>query len=411
VILVPTIALDAGQVWDQSVWSHVLAKSRLDMPMSDNLRVLGESVSLTTIALCGLAVAGLAIAFRSSRLEAVSLVAWLVGATISMLSYQPLFERHLAVLLGPLAYSAALLGRPMLADRRAEISPSRALRWLAPAGVGLWILAALVPITSSLQVNPVQRGSDLGMLRQLVQPDEYVLSDNGLLPFLAERQLVPELTDTSTVRIGSGQLTIEQVVASVQKRNAAVALVNDRRLLRVPGLPDWLDDEFTLSAVDGPSQLWVRKDRPDLARRAMRWRAEPVDDVEIDDRLELFAYRTEEPKRDGTVHAYLAWEATEAEDSDATLEMWLVDQHGQRSSLGEPLELASSVGDVSEWPEGSVHLTPVPITIPPTLGGGTYRLEARLVDETSGAPLPARIERREAPDGIIRLGRVTVPGA
>jgi hypothetical protein len=372
---------------------------------------LGEAASTAAAALCGLALLGLVVSIRrrSFRLEAASVFLWLVGAAISVAAYQPLFERHLSVLLGPLAYSAALLGRSEREDERAQ--PAAAfVRWLGPAGVGLWLLAAWIPLTNALHLDSVRHGSDVGILRQLVQPDEFLLSDNGLLPFLAERKIVPELTDTATVRIGSGQLSLEQVVAAAEKRGVSVALVTERRLLRVPGLPDWLDNEFTLSAVDGASQLWVRKDRPDLARRAMRWRAEPVDDTEIADRLELFAYRAEEPKRDGTAHAYFAWEATEARDSDATLEMWLVDQQGLRASLGAPLELISSEGDVSDWTDGSVHLTPVPITIPADLPGGTYRLEARLIDENSGSPLPARVERREVPDGVIRLGRITVPG-
>jgi hypothetical protein len=410
-ILLPTVFMDPVQVWEQSVWSHVLAKSRLEMPLSDNLRTLTETASPTTAALCGLALLSLATLARSATLEVASILIWLLGATISVLTYQPLFERHLAVLLGPLAYSTAFLAKPNLLQSRFAGLPGFGPGKLVSAAGVVWMLAASVPVMHQLQADDVRRGSDVGVLRQLVEPDEYVLSDNGLLPFLAQRKIVPELADTSTVRIGSGQLSLDQVVTAVEKRDVSVALVTDRRLMRVPGLADWLDDQFTLSAVDGASQIWVRKDRPELARRAMRWRAEPVDDVEIDERLELFAYRAEEPKRDGPVQAYFAWEATGIDDSDAALEMWLVDPQGRRAPLGAPSELISSEGDVSDWTEGSVHLTPVPITIPADLVAGTYRLEARLLDESSGAPLPARIDRREAPDGIIRLGRITVPGS
>jgi hypothetical protein len=154
-------------------------------------------------------------------------------------------------------------------------------------------------------------------------------------------------------------------------------------------------------------QIWVRNDRQDLVRRAMRWRRQDLDEAEFGDRLELFAYRRDELTPERTMLVHLGWEVAAETPSPISAELWLLGQDRAQWSLGPTAPLTSSAGDSAHWRRGTAHLTMIPALVPGGMAPGNYQLQLRLVD-ADGSAIPVRVDRRERLDGVVTLGRVAL---
>nr|BBH94458.1 hypothetical protein KTA_26570 [Thermogemmatispora argillosa] len=238
------------------------------------LLLQGLLTPLTFTGLAGTIVAGLRRDWR-----VIPLLLWLVGTILVLLEQRPLLSHHLVALVPPLV-GLSVLGcssAPLLL-RQLQANSSQTQRTLARASmVAMIVLAAgctyaagqdifylLKPPLPATPTGPLhQAASDL---QRFTQPGDLVISDEPLAVALAGRDTPPWLVDTSTVRLRSGYLTLQDLIAaSEQPQVRAILFFSSRfHLEEVEGYHSWVAQHFHLVRVYGkdslgyPQELWVR---------------------------------------------------------------------------------------------------------------------------------------------------------
>lgn len=205
------------------------------------------------------AIGATAASVRAPRVG-LGLVGWFVGQLLLLLLYTEL-SSHLGVtLLGPLA---VLAGAGVAAAWSSGGVPRSAGPLLA-AAAALWYataIPALLERDRRLVANELSMERGIGrdehaairLLGRLTGPDEFVLTDQPYLAFLADRMVPPDLVDPSSSRINAGSLTGELAVASLRKRDVRVVVLWTGKLARLSPLMAVLETEFEPVARLGTS--------------------------------------------------------------------------------------------------------------------------------------------------------------
>ena len=77
-------------------------------------------------------------------------------------------------------------------------------------------------------------------------PDELVASDDQYIAGLADRSVLPQLVDTSLVRIATGYLTAPQIEALLTQADTRVILFASGRFNKISGFFKWVKANYTL---------------------------------------------------------------------------------------------------------------------------------------------------------------------
>jgi len=198
-------------------------------------------------------VAGFVIALRRAPLLALSGASWAVAAIALLLVHRPLWPHHGLVLMTPLA---------LLGGATVHLVRTRRER----AGAAVVILMALM-LSSALLVHAQQtpdtsRQRAVTALQRLTAPGEFVITDDQYTVALADRDVPPELVDTSKVRVLSGDLTTAELADIAGRSRVRVILVDDRyaSLSLLPGFQEWTKEQFpVVKPLGGGRVLHVRR--------------------------------------------------------------------------------------------------------------------------------------------------------
>ena len=99
-------------------------------------------------------------------------------------------------------------------------------------------------------------------VRNSIAPDQVVITDAQFVAALAGRSTPPSLVDTSTVRIESGYVTLQQLENEASQPDVHAVLFFTNRLLTLPSVAPfhaWVAQHFHLKYTYGTGQeLWVR---------------------------------------------------------------------------------------------------------------------------------------------------------
>ncbi|WP_376797231.1 ArnT family glycosyltransferase [Thermogemmatispora sp.] len=239
------------------------------------LPLLGRGL-LTPLTLAGLA--GTILAARRRDWRLVPSLLWFGGTIFVLLEQRPLFEHHLVALVPPLV-SLSVLGCPDLAALGRQLRAGDHIRQaLASASMVMVLILAITctlalaqdvlyflqPPPPVLAAGPLQRVAR--DLERFTRPGDVVISDELLAVALAGRDTPPWLVDTSSVRIKSGYLTLQDLIAASQAPQVRAVLFFSSRfhLPDVEGYHSWVAQHFHLVRVYGrdgtgyPQELWVR---------------------------------------------------------------------------------------------------------------------------------------------------------
>ena len=276
-------------LYDQAVRFHVAAGSAVNRGLRYNLRLISQDGNELPIVLVALTSVALAVWRRAWIAAPVAL--WLVASLVVLIQQQPLLDHHVTLLAPPLALLAGL-ALPLLVKgsiaRRSMPHPYPAMRkrsWLggripsplpswgkgrerdlarvvvALAGLALLICAVLSVLETSAARAPV-RDAQIQMaimLRLRTTPSDLVASDDQYITALADRDVPPQLVDTSQVRIASGYLTATQLERIITRSDTRVILFASGRFDLVPGFRQWVDQSFTKIADFGGGRALYMK--------------------------------------------------------------------------------------------------------------------------------------------------------
>jgi 4-amino-4-deoxy-L-arabinose transferase-like glycosyltransferase len=171
------------------------------------------------------------ITLKEARFPLILLLLWVLSTMLSLLVYRPLLPHHLAFLPIPITvlFSFALF---------------KLLGWikvprLIPAAVTLFVVVVLLNRFNTTTAPQPGVATDLQrrgveLVQMHTQPDDFIISDDGIVAALSERRIPPDLTDISFVRIASGGVTAEKLENSLQTYQPKMVLVWADRLRNVP---------------------------------------------------------------------------------------------------------------------------------------------------------------------------------
>ncbi len=259
VVLIPF----AGQwsaLYDQVVRFHMAAGRAVDRGLTANIHLILNDGTELLLELVALALAGWALARRSWRVVPPAL--WVVASLWFLLAQQPLLSHHLTLLVPPLALTVAV-ALPALAGasvRTAERSTSSREGAVASPAVLAGALCA-VALAAGLGVSLVQaRQAAAAPERETVaalalaaatMPGDLVVTDDQYIAGLADRDVPPNLVDTSQVRLRAGYLTAQRLEAAAQGPDVRAVLFYTGRFDLVPGFRDWVAAHFLLAGTFG----------------------------------------------------------------------------------------------------------------------------------------------------------------
>lgn len=256
---------DPAAEWAQVIGLHARATGAVGSRL-DNFGTFAGAWWEAPVVLAGIYAGYLG--WRQRRWLPVVLAAW-GGASILVLAVQtPLFTHHLALIPPPFILATALLpnmGRASRTARRparknAEMAfrdlrvNLRGLRESSPpiplTYIIITALLLIAAITGIQQQIAVQQQPPVGMLQAandlqvLTQPGDLVVTDDQMIAVVAGRPVPAPLVDTSLVRIASGALTTQQVIAVAADPRVTAIVWYSGRFDRLPGLRAWVATHF-----------------------------------------------------------------------------------------------------------------------------------------------------------------------
>jgi hypothetical protein len=239
-------------------------------------------------------------------------------------------------------------------------------------------------------------------LRGASDPQDYIVTDDPLLAFAADRLVPPTLTEASYRQIHLGYLTSGDLVASSIRHESPVVLFATGRLEELPSFERWVSAVSPGERQDfGPLRAYK------LPHSNREWTS--VDAVlggSIG--LEGYALSSETIAPGDSLSVTLHWRANDRIDGDYHVFVHLVDREGRMVAQHDGPALLGAY-PTSQWAEGLLlpdpHLLEIPQDLPPedyTMTVGMYRWP-------SLERLPALKKRGERwPHDVVVLGDVRI---
>jgi len=272
--IIPLLILplfDLSKVIDQMVIFH-FAKPATGTWQSRGTYIL--KMLMMDVGLALTAPIGIIICAIKKGLEGRFTVALTIATFLFLLCYKAFFQ-HQSVILVPLLaiMSGVALATPMnmgfkkyLEKKERPIKRLRALIILAILSLALFSLYCIglrrvIKYDSGL-ISPrdnAQYHDAVKIIKTYTNSADYIITDEQILAFLAERDVPPNLVDTSHMRISSGYLNSETVIKLSEKYNVKVVILWTGRLRRLSEFIHYVEANFQLVKDYGRGrEIYVR---------------------------------------------------------------------------------------------------------------------------------------------------------
>jgi 4-amino-4-deoxy-L-arabinose transferase-like glycosyltransferase len=259
-VLLP-FAGNLGTIYDQVIRYHLNASQDAGHTLAYNVKLLLQDA--IEYPLWFLAVLSVAVALTQRRFAIIIPLLWALVCLAFLLKQQPLLDHDRLLLVAPLVLVASFIlygyqpvRSPAVAGgTRGFISALRASSQPEPEQVLLVFSAAIVLVSLCIggvgahrdMVHPLPQVSVemSSALKAATLPGELVASDDQYLAGLADRNVPPELVDTSQVRILSKYLTAPELESIIDRYDVRVILFASGRFDMIPGFRAWVAANFT----------------------------------------------------------------------------------------------------------------------------------------------------------------------
>jgi hypothetical protein len=424
VCLVAVAAVGPAALYEQVVVYRIGARAVRGWDLLANAELIVGELRRNGWGVLLAAGAGLAGVALSRRPLGLALAAWLVGGVAVLLFYSPLWPKHVAYVVPPLA----ILAGAGFASIGALVSHPKPWRRAVPGLAAILALALVAAQATTLAGETraiVYRhaGSDLSryagdleLVEAATRPGDFVVVDDAYLAMLTGRLTPPFLADLSWNRILARALTGEQAIAETRRYDSRVLILEDDHLGQIQRYVAWADREYVL--VKSYTQrrpirfrrVYVNSGVDLMAvRAALRASLGARTDVEIGPAA-LLGYDLErrEWKTGSRVDLTLMFEALQDRPPEHALVTRLLDGSGASVWEGE-WKVGDGAQELHSWRAGRFQAQTMRLLIddvPP----GRYSLTIALQRPNGG---PARVTARSGaaawPTGDeLDLGEVTV---
>jgi hypothetical protein len=227
-----------GAFWQQVFQAHVSAEHLPGFSRSGNLGTIASAwweAPLLALAL-GVLIAGL----RRRNGATIGLGLWFGLTVITLLVQAPLFMHHVVLLVPPLALLAALVPSTLDLPMLRGLGGAAQCMLVVGAVVLVGMVTDVAQQNAQLAQPPVPLLVAAQDLDTITQPGDLVITDDQIIAVLANRDVPPNLADTSFVRIAAGSLTARDVETAASNPHVTAILWYSGRFDQLPGLHDWL---------------------------------------------------------------------------------------------------------------------------------------------------------------------------
>jgi hypothetical protein len=256
------LMLGPAQVWDNLGAYRGGAGHKLGADAVQNLRLTANIMRQEQPGLFVLAGIGALLGFWRRPVPTLALLAWAAAVLGLFALYGDLADKHIVLLLPPVALLAAVgagLGISAMLDTLSGLWRRQGTSWAfdrvrlvaAVLGtVGIAAYAVSLPTVNATdryllrdapKLVAERRGRAVdqeiaGIIRDRTPIDGWVLADNPLAAFEARRKVIPYLVDTSGTRIDAGSLTASLAIDQIQRYQPSVIVTAPRRLAKLDDL-------------------------------------------------------------------------------------------------------------------------------------------------------------------------------
>lgn len=256
-----------GEFYDQVVRFHVAAGHAVNRGLAYNVKMLlrvrqpgvPSGHLLGEYVLIALALVAVVVGIWRRSWQIVPLLLWAGLSLALLLQQQPLFDHHRVLLSPPLVLLGALIipltafrarreAKPLPQPTQARLIPSSGIARIVATGIAVVTLASLgagiLDVREAAQPIPDTERQIASALRAETLPQDQIVTDDQYIAGLADRTVLPQLVDTSQVRIASGYLTAQQLESIITKADARVILFASGRFDGVPGFRAWVRENY-----------------------------------------------------------------------------------------------------------------------------------------------------------------------
>jgi Dolichyl-phosphate-mannose-protein mannosyltransferase len=411
VVVVSALVAGLDGVLGQTVEYRLRARESEGWRLRDNWEILSAALERDQLAIFGLALIGALMLLLRPVKPALPLVGWVIAGFGLLLVYTPLFSKHAATIMPPVALLAgAGLGRIWQLARQ----PGGRWRHLRAGMLPLivWYAASLPAIVDlDLDLAHVGRGGEtpdfsvaqdvVGSIVALTAPGDFVLTDHPYLAFMADRLVPPWLVDPSKTRIRSRELTGSEITTAATAYPSPVAVLWTERFRSLGGFRDWFEERYRPIKIYGrkqePSQyIYLRRDADgERARAALTAGLAQDAGAEFAGQLRLgrFGITPDEVSPGRSAALTSEWQALEAIPVEYHVMMRVVGPDGQVRDEKE-LSLSDRREGTAGWKPGEWVVLVLTINIPEDAPPGDYRVLIALYDADGQQPAP--VTRRAA---------------
>ena len=244
--------------------------------LADNFNI-ALNRGLTILGMAG----GLSLAWRRPKAALVFGV-WLGVILVVLVGYAPLWVHLFSPALFPLAVGAGVaIGNLYRTAHEVTRLHLHRAGWTTAQKIFVVVLAlslgvhvydwpGIVSENARRSKAPGSHGQEVvEKIQAVTAPGEYVITDDPLLAFAAERPVPPDLCDCSVVRMTTERLTANDLIeATKQYRPAAVILGQDNRFgTYLSGYVEWVASHYTFwGEEEKGSRIFLASDRVTDAR-------------------------------------------------------------------------------------------------------------------------------------------------
>jgi hypothetical protein len=270
VIAIAAVLLPFASSWQQFLQQvvsfHVAAGHVLKAEQAGNLATIrGGLASLLTLA----ALYGTIVAVLRRDWCVIPLLGWLLATLYLLWDEVPLFQHHLVILVAPLI-SLAIIGITPFSLKLPQVTRG----WQIATLVALLLIVVVsgLDLRDSRSYLRTEHGHNMAAsngpqqlvikdLQTYTRPGQLVITDGQFMLALAGRSTPPDLVDTSSVRVQSGYLTAQQLIADASQPQVHAILFYTGRL-RLPQLASfdaWVTTHYRLVRNYGNGNgLWIK---------------------------------------------------------------------------------------------------------------------------------------------------------
>jgi hypothetical protein len=346
-------------------------------------------------ALIGLGLLGLGVAFYTHQRGRWLALAWLGGAAAMLTIHSPLYEKHFALLCGPLALAAAFLftQQQFLPCSVSRVIGGLVLVGLMGFGAEFWGQLPTWRILAETPDPPPEQLPAIAFIQEVTAPGDCLITDYSQLLLWTSRLPPPNLAEVSSSRLRSGFLTTPELKDITENYDCPVVAPLTGRFRRSTlDYIKWVESRYQglLVYTEDKQILYFGKpiDPAKVAERAIPQNVRFGQDATTVE-LELLGYEAlpDTVTPGGALPLKLFWRPTTKLTTDYTVFAQFRNAEGITIANADHQPYKGLL-PFSRWPMGEVMPETTWLHLPSDLPPADYTLFIGLYDQTTGERLP-----------------------